>query len=129
MAAGETVLLYHIEGDRGRKLKMLFIQNGMKIRPVAKEEYGQPIGALAGIKGVPSEDSVYEGEDFAEEMLVLKGVYGKRLDLLLAGMRKMKVSVPLKAVITEQNLYWDSMKLYEEIRREHEVMTSGSGEN
>ena len=32
MAAGEVVLMYRLEGDRGRKLKMIFVQNGLRIR-------------------------------------------------------------------------------------------------
>ena len=39
MAAGEVVLMYRLEGDRGRKLKMIFVQNGLRIRQIPREEY------------------------------------------------------------------------------------------
>ena len=122
MAAGEMALLYHLEGERARRLKLIFVQNKIRIRQVERQEYLQPIGVLAGILDASEEIPLYDGEDLGEEMLVLKGIYGKRLDLLLAQMRKLKVSVPLKAVITEHNLSWNSVQLYEEIRKEHEQM-------
>ena len=124
MAAGEVVLMYHLEGDRGRKLKTIFVQNGLRIRQIPQEEYNQPIGALAGIKEIPRVEEAYDGEELAEEMLVFRGVYGKRLDLLLAQMRKNKVAVNLKAILTEHNVGWSGLQLYEELKKEHEQMHS-----
>ena len=124
MAAGEVVLMYHLEGDRGRKLKTIFVQNGLRIRRIPREEYNQPIGALAGIKEIPRVEEVYDGDELAEEMLVFRGVYGKRLDLLLAQMRKNKVAVNLKAILTEHNVGWSGLQLYEELKKEHEQMHS-----
>ena len=124
MAAGEVVLMYRLEGDRGRKLKMIFVQNGLRIRLIPREEYNQPIGALAGIKEIPRVEEVYDGDELAEEMLVFRGVYGKRLDLLLAQMRKNKVAVNLKAILTEHNVGWSGLQLYEELKKEHEQMHS-----
>ena len=122
---GETVLLYHIEGEKGRKLKALLVQNGIRIRSVKPEQYGQPIGFLAGVKGIEPWEGTYQGEDFPEEMMVLKGIFCRRLDMLLGLMRREGISIGLKAVVTEQNMLWDSVKLYEEIREEHEAMTQG----
>ena len=106
MAAGEVVLMYHLEGDRGRKLKTIFVQNGLRIRQI------------------PRVEEVYDGDELAEEMLVFRGVYGKRLDLLLAQMRKNKVAVNLKAILTEHNVGWSGLQLYEELKKEHEQMHS-----
>ena len=124
MAAGEVVLMYRLEGDRGRKLKTIFVQNGLRIRQIPREEYNQPIGALAGIKEIPRVEEVYDGDELAEEMMVFRGVYGKRLDLLLAQMRKNKVAVNLKAILTEHNVGWSGLQLYEELKKEHEQMHS-----
>lgn len=121
--AGETVLLYHVEGDRGRKLRGLLIQNGMKIRSIRPEQYLEPIGYLSGVKGAEPSGQIYDGEDFSEEMMVLKGIYGGRLDMLLSLMRREGISIELKAVVTEQNIGWNSIQLYEEIKEEHETMT------
>lgn len=103
---------------------MIFVQNGLRIRQIPREEYNQPIGALAGIKEIPRVEEVYDGDELAEEMLVFRGVYGKRLDLLLAQMRKNKVAVNLKAILTEHNVGWSGLQLYEELKKEHEQMHS-----
>ena len=42
-------LLYHLEGERARRLKLIFVQNKIRIRQVERQEYLQPIGVLAGI--------------------------------------------------------------------------------
>ena len=124
MAAGEVVLMYHLEGDRGRKLKTIFVQNGLRIRQIPREEYNQPIGALAGVKEVLRTEESCEGEELEEGILVFHGIYGKRLDLLLAQMRKNKVTVDLKAVVTGHNVGWSGRKLYEELKKEHAQMHS-----
>ena len=109
MAAGEMALLYHLEGERARRLKLIFVQNKIRIRQVERQEYLQPIGVLAGILDASEEIPLYDGEEFGEEMLVLKGIYGKRLDLLLAQMRKLKVKaiysqIPEKLTINVDHL-------------------------
>ena len=38
-------------------------------------------------------------------------------------MKKEKVQVPLKAIVTAKNQNWTSTALYSEIKREHESMT------
>ena len=140
MANGELVLLYNIDGDKARKLKMIFVQNGIRIKTVAKEDYGTALGVLSGIlteeeAGLVPEDVEWpekpedvegsEDNEMLEEMLVMKGIFGKRLDVLLGAMRRMKATVSLKAVVTEHNMYWNSVQLYHEIQKEHKVLSSG----
>ena len=38
-------------------------------------------------------------------------------------MRKEKVQIPLKAIVTAKNQNWTSTALYKEVKREHESMT------
>lgn len=57
-----------------------------------------------------------------EEMLVLHNFSGRRLDQLLAELRRAKASVALKAVLTETNCEWTFYELYQEIKKEHEMM-------
>ena len=58
-----------------------------------------------------------------EEMLVMYGFTGRRIDELLAGLRKAGVpKVELKAIVTETNAGWTFYHLYEEIKEEHERM-------
>ena len=108
---------------------------GFRVKYIEKEEYSKTIGVLTGLKEEASveETSVKEvsraGDtkkeeitDFEEEMLVMLLADNRLLDKLLFQMRKEKVQVPLKAIVTEKNQEWTSTALYKEVKREHESM-------
>lgn len=124
MKNGSCVLLYNMAGtERGRKLKCILVQIGAKIKNVEKKEYLKSIGELVGINAVNEEITDYEGDGFADEMLVMKGFTGKQIDELSMRMRKNGMDrIDLKAVVTETNQAWNSLELYEEIKKEHEKM-------
>ena len=42
-------------------------------------------------------------------------------------MRKEKVQVPLKAVLTPSNQEWDSVSMHDEILKEHKAMSDKKG--
>jgi len=142
-----TVLCYNLSGTKkGRQIAMIFGFLGYKVRHVEKKEYLQPVGVLAGaLSGNedfchPTEDEacentaekpgadadgdfrVHDEKDFQEEMLVMNPPSEEMLNKALSLMKKEKVQVALKAVITEHNLYWSGLELYKEIKREHEYM-------
>lgn len=120
----ETVLLYNLEeGEKARKVQMTLLKMKVKIRKVAKEQYLEPVGFLVGNKEIGSSGEIYEGEGFAEEMLVMKGFTSGRIDLLLREFRKAGIGrINLKAIVTEHNQNWNSMELYQELKAEHEMM-------
>lgn len=144
MALKPTVLLYNFTDKRRRnKVNAFCAMHGIRVRTVEKEEYGRPLIMLADKeaellfadadekasgsgKDKPKEEqereSKKEQEDFADEMLLMCQVGGK-MNALLAYLRKEKVIVPLKAVMTPVNQFWNSVELYREIRKEHEQMT------
>lgn len=149
----EKVLLYQIKGTEiAVKLQPVILQMGLRIKSVMPEEYGQPLGVLAGIKGFQAErrerTAGEESQDTAtgaesgeqaqclkqagqaipsaipEPMLVMCGMGGNRVDEFLARMRRVGVpKIALKAMLTPTNVNWTSRELYEELRREHEAMS------
>ena len=121
----ETVLLYNMEtGSKGRMVKLICMQMGIRVRSVEKSQYLKPVGQLAGLKGIAGAEEPYEGEGFADEMLIMCGLTGNRIDQLLDSLRRQKVErIALKAVLTEHNQTWDSIALHAELRREHEYMS------
>ncbi len=120
-----TVLLYNITGDRSRQIRLLCVRLGLLIRQVAPVQYRMTLGALAGVEGYEPEPADYEGEGFTDEMLVMKDFDGQMLDSFLQGFRAMKIKpVALKAVLTETNCTWNSLKLHEEISAEHAAMAA-----
>ena len=100
-----------------------------------KKSILKTIGVLTGLKEeVAEEASVEETSgtdnekneemtDFEEEMIVMLLADNQTLDKLLFQMRKEKVQIPLKAIVTAKNQNWTSTALYKEIKREHESMT------
>lgn len=130
------MLCYNLKGTKkGRKIGMLGSFLGFRVKYVEKEEYSKTIGVLTGLKEEVAEEASREETsgtdnekneeitDFEEEMLVMLLADNRILDKLLFQMKKEKVQVPLKAIVTAKNQNWISTALYSEIKREHESMT------
>ncbi len=127
-AAKEIVLYYNPEkSDKTRILKGVLVRMGIRIKNIGPEQTHQKVGYLAGLEGFEEEP---EGPGEAlpaipEEVMLLYGFSGSRLDALLKQLRKNKASVALKAVLTQTNCGWSFYQLYEEIREEHQMMSEG----
>ena len=119
-----VVLCYNLKGTpKGKKIGMIFGFLGYKVR--------LPLGTLIGISPAGTEEEASlkkepsESQDaggFSEEMLVIHAETEDMLDRALFLMKKEKVRVDLKAMVTQTNRDWDSLALYEEIKKEHEFM-------
>ena len=117
------VLCYNLGPEREARLRTLCLIQKLRLRPVAPEEYAEPIGALAGL--LPPAGSL-AAEPFSDEMLVLCGFSEPALNAFLQGFRKAGLPpVALKAVLTPSNAVWDSRQLWLELRQEHAAMTGG----
>lgn len=122
-----SVLFYNLKDTKkGKQMAMIFAFLGFKVKYVTKADYLKSIGVLAGMEEEKQVEE-YSGEGFEEEMLVLNAASEDQLDKALFLLRKEKLAVGLKAMVTPTNKEWDSLKLYEEIKQEHESM-SGSKE-
>ncbi len=117
------ILMYNLDNPRKLKILMICGQLKIKARSVAVSDYAQPIGALAGLRS--RTDAVYSGTGFPEEMLLMANFSGALLNGFLNAMRQNRLpGIPLKAVLTEANADWDSVRLHDEILREHIAMHS-----
>lgn len=118
-----TVLLYNLEGERGRQIKLLCLPLRLRAREVSPAEYGLTLSALlAGEK--PEEGPAPEG--FSEEMLVMADLSPSQMNRFLQAFRRKKLSpVALKAVLTASNAGWDSKRLRDELSQEHQAMLRG----
>lgn len=118
-----TVLLFNFQ-DKLRKeqiKKMLLVQH-LVIKEVPKEEYLNPIGIYAGAEGAAASGQKYEGEELGGEMMIFAGLSGDQIDKVLMGFRKNKLErVNYKAILTSTNQYWNAVRLFEELKREHEA--------
>ena len=117
-----SALLYNFKDPRRlQTIRFALFKLGITGRTVAAEEFSHPIGYLCGLEGFcPAE--VPAGECFSDEMLVLCGLSESQLDALLSSLRRSRVIVALKAVVTEENAAWNSLRLHTELYQEHEAM-------
>lgn len=116
-----VVLIYNL--DNSQKLKLMFLCAQLKIvcLNVAREDYAQPIAALAGVRKRTPE--IYEGEGFGDPMLVMANFTNSLFQAFLNALRRNKVvGIALKAVMTPTNSDWNSVRLHDEILKEHNEM-------
>lgn len=117
-----TALLFGSgEGPAAQTLRPLSALLGVRLRLVSEEEQGETIGFLCALEGFPRAQGA-AAERFTDEMLVLHALSDTQLDSLLRALRDQHISLPLKAVVTEENASWTALHLHEELAREHRAM-------
>ena len=115
-----TVLMYNCSGEEFSKLKQIFAMLRLRMRPVEPERYHVPLGDLAVGRGEPGPAA----EPISEAMLVFCGMGQALLNQVLEVIRVAKLPpIPLKAVLTESNLNWDTRQLHEELLKEREAIS------
>lgn len=120
----QLILSYNLPAKHLAKLRMAAMKLGVRVRPVEKREYLQSLGSFTGLLG--TFESVYDGENFPEPMLVLCGFSQPMVNTFLTLLKATRLPpVPLKAVLTETNQGWNSLELHDELKQEHEAMTAG----
>lgn len=118
------LLMYNLSPARQGAVRMLCARLKIRARAVEASEYKEKLGALAGMEEKRNE--TFSGEPFADEMLLMAGFAPQTLDALLRAFRSYRVApVALKAVLTPVNAEWDSVRLHEELLREHEAAAKG----
>ena len=78
----QLILAYNFPAKHLAKLRMAAMKLGVKVRPVEKREYLQSLGSFFGTLG--SFESVYDGENFPELMLVLCGFWQPLVNAFLS---------------------------------------------
>ena len=121
----QLVLAYNFPAKHLSKLRMAAMKLGVKVRPVEKREYLQSLGSFTGSLG--TFDSVYDGENFPEPMLVLCGFSQPMVNAFLSLLKSSRLpSIALKAILTETNQGWNSLELHDELKKEHEALKHGA---
>lgn len=122
----ETILLFQIPDKKIRlKIEMALFPLRTQVRYIREEDYHQPLGVLANIKDLAPAEGTYTGEPLPAPMLVFCGLSEQKLNQALAALRKSGAGpLPYKAVLTPTNQTWKPMDCFEELKREHEYMSS-----
>ena len=118
------VLLYNISADKLKKIRVILLRLGLQGRVVTAEEFALPVGQLAGVEGFSPAETPQEcsEESFREEMLVMCNLPSTVFSAFLNALRQNRCPVALKAVLTETNAGWSSVRLHRELAAEHEAM-------
>lgn len=121
----ETILLFHVE-DKALKsgIEQALFPFHVRIKKVPLSDYCKPLGILAGIIKEEQTAEPYLGEELDAPMMIFVGISDRKLDSMLQSLRSRKVRLPYKAVLTSTNALWTPLKCFEELRREHEVMSA-----
>lgn len=123
---GAQILLYNFKDqDRLRLIRRYLNRHHVAVRIVQQQEYLESLGFLFEIPGFSKNPIFNLGQNFQEEMMVLKDFSSEMLDEFLAFFKVNNLQpVNLKAMLTPVTVHWDSMKLYEELTKEHNAMHS-----
>ena len=106
-----AILLYNFQDEKLKMTKMVCMMLKIRFKEINRSEYNQPLGALLGLPDIKNEVEPYFGEELSEEMLLLHGFDGSKLQKFLTA---------LKAMLTENNKTWSGLALYEELCRERD---------
>lgn len=117
------ILIYNLGSRKAAGIKLLCSSIGVSCREVDRGDYGRPIGVLLGLS---DSDICRPDSDFSEELLYFADIRGDLLDIILYQLRKRKLTVALKAVMTETNLGFTSYELYRELTAEREALQRGA---
>lgn len=138
----EVVLLYRFrDTDIGRQLHAVAARMGILCKVVEEEQTEETLGALLKLPGFapgsaaeradvkPGEAEQKEAEqadakpELTRQVMIMHGFTNQRLGEFLQNMRKAGMPViPLKAIVTPQNISWTFRTLYEELEKEHEAV-------
>lgn len=116
----KKILLFQVEKDK--KKQIVAVCKALDIQPVIvpRGQYEETLGALAGIDGFTLSGKGYAGEPFHTDMMVFSGIPSDALDVFLQEYKAAGIApIPLKAVLTPHNIFWNVRQLYEELQKEH----------
>ena len=137
--AFKMILAVNFTADRLQQLKLLGMLTKAQVKAVAENEKSEKVGKLLGLtddeveeiasmKKQAADNKIHDeaGEDeglqsVTKEAIILCGFDKISLNLLLDSIRRGKLkNVPLKAMITPNNISWSIQTILQELNKEHE---------
>ena len=114
--------MYNCSGPEFSRLRQIFAMLRLRMRPVEPARYHVSLGLLAEGMGEDGEAA----QVIPETMLVFCGLGEALLNQVLEVIRVAKLPpIALKAVLTQDNREWDTLQLYEELKKEREAIAAG----
>jgi hypothetical protein len=138
----KCVLSFGIEPKKREVVENICQEQGWDLKEVDREMYNETLASILGIKDIPTTEEntkpvmneqdrnfsiIYEVMGFPVEMMVFCGFDKNDIDIYLDSYKLANVlPVPLKAVLTQNNVGWTPIELFTELMREHRMMAMAS---
>lgn len=120
-----VILLYKVSDDKINALRAVVSMIGTRLLIVGDDMLGKPVGSIVCPDLFPVEESNFTEHSVPahnEEFMLLCGFDTKMLDKLLNFMKKKRIGISLKAMLTETNKNWTLSRLITEITAERNMM-------
>ena len=114
------ILMYNFKASsRLDQIRKYLNRANIEIRTVQPPQYLEPLGFLFELPGFSKNGTFNLGQNFSEEMIVMKDFDEKQLQDFLGFFKTESLErISLKAVLTPVNSHWNSMQLYQELCKE-----------
>ena len=117
-----TILLYNFSPTRTTLAKKALLPLKCTIISVSEKEQIQKIGFILGENGFEKQKSAVTQITFNDELIVISGISGDKLNLLLMAIRSVLGQIDYKALVTDTNINWTGIQLFLEIKQEHDAL-------
>ena len=121
----ETLLLFQVSNDDYEKICHICKQLSIQIKVIHKTDIHETMGYLLGIDGFISSER-QDKEELLQPFLFFAGMSEQQLDILLELLKMQSVKIPYKAMLTQHNLHYTFLELYQSVEREYQEMTQNS---
>lgn len=119
----KKILLYNISFMKEAQIFNLCKELNIQTIKVKREDFGEVLGVVAGIKGIKSNGKTYRDTSFQREMMVFSGISSEELDVFLQRYNEKGIEkINLKAMLTPFNIKWTGEMLYKELLKEDNAM-------
>lgn len=118
-----TILLFHApEKEQLLSIELALFPTGVNFIKVPVTDHHQTLGYLAGVPGSAPATKKNQAapKDLPDTMMLFAFLDNDKLNEILRNLKSMNVTLPYKAVLTENNQYWTPMQCFQELKEEHE---------
>ena len=119
----KKLLIFNMDEAKASLIRTLCGNLNVRLIKIFRPQYGETIGALAGIPIFKLTNQPDRDDDFSQEMMVMCGFTPDELDAFLKAYRDAGIPpVWLKATLTPHNMSWTAAQLYDELSKEHKQL-------
>lgn len=110
----KKIVLFQVENPIQMKAALATMKLRMEVIPVT--EFHNTIGSL--VSGLNLKNDMFMDTPPRGSLMLMCGLSDQELDQVLIRLRKHKISVTYKAILTEMNQKWTVPELYKEMEKE-----------